>query len=161
MTCRFTYDELTIELSAGYPPPCKPEEKDVSFHESLVGSGKTPRNLRPRDLNSWVVARLAALTFGGIQMEEDGSFANDGGEFAYRFKVTRRNGALVGKCGIILYPDKIEFAGFATGDENIRELFLSMLTAAPNEIDKCEIRVFDPDSGARRIYGWNGHAFLA
>lgn len=161
MACRFTYNEFNVEMSAGYPPPCKPDEKDLAFHDCLLGTGKLPSDIRPKDLNSWVVARLAALTFGGIQMEDDGSFANDGGQFGYRFKVSRRDGALMGKCGIILYPDKIVFAGFATGDADIKELFLSILTAAPIDIEKCEIHVFDPDSAARRVYGWNGYDFLA
>lgn len=160
MAYRFPYGEFSIELSAGYPPVCGEEEKDPCFQDMLFSTGKLPSKLRPKDLRSWIVARLAALTDGAIQREEGGCFSNDGGDFAYRFKVTRGDGALVGKFGIILYPKRIEFAGFSTCDENMRDLFLGMLTAAPNQLEKCEIHVFDPDARVRSIFGWNGYGFL-
>jgi hypothetical protein len=162
MPCTFDHGEFHVEVSAGYPPPCQYErERDSRFDETLTNIRRLPRGLKRWELKSWILARLAFLTCGAISFEDDGRFANDGGEFAYRFRIVTRSGQLVGKCGIIFFADRLEFAGFSKTNDDIEKLFIEMLVAEPDRLEKCEIETYDPETHQRNRLGWDGSMYLS
>lgn len=108
---------------------------------------------------SWILARLAHLTYGGLQFEGN-SFISDGGDFSYQIKVSDAAGTLMGRWAVVFWANRIQFSGFGTGNFNGQSLFVKMLVDEPDKFEKCEIEIRNPDAKTKESFGWNGYQFL-
>lgn len=160
MRLRFKSGTFVFEVSAGYPPPCSDDERDVHFHRTLSHCDRFPCQPSVRHIASWIIARLAACTDGDIESLNEGMFHNDGGEFAYRFKVADGNGQLVGRCGVIFYHESIEFAGFSKTPYEIKAVFMNMLLSAPLELRACKIHSRCAETNSSVCFGYDGRNLL-
>lgn len=157
MRLHFTHNDYHFELSAGDPPPCSEEERDRNFEKTLACCDGFPEQPSVHHTTSWIVARLAALT-GDIEALNDGYFANDGGEFGYRLKVSDKNGNLVGRCGVLFYRERIHFAGFGKDQADIRGIFVDALLADPTDFGRCEIHSQCGETHVSEYFGFDGYA---
>lgn len=156
MRLRFTNTPFNFEMSVGYPPPCRDDERDEQFHETVAVWDGFPPQPTVHHVTSWIIARLSAYTNGEIQSLDDGRFCSDGGEFAYRFTVTDAHRQLVGRCGLIFYRDFIQFAGFSKAPYDIKTLFLEMLLAAPSDLRECLIQSQCAETHDSEYFGYDG-----
>ena len=160
MPVRFAHDSSEVELRAGYPPPCSDDERVSNYEATFAAQGVISGPASVHNVTSWILARLAALTHGDIQDEHGAQFCNDGGEFGYRFTFTGNNGELIGKCGVVFYRNRIEFAGFSKAGHDIRLCFTKMLTDSPNDLGRCSIESVDAETGEVIHFGYDGGVLL-
>ena len=107
----------------------------------------------------WIIARLTELTYGALPFEGD-EFRSDGSDFGYRIKVSKADGELLGHWSIHFWPHRISFYGFSTCNFDGQSLIIEMLTDAPRELGKCEIKVLNQDDQSERRFGWDGYQYL-
>ncbi|MHC4405619.1 MAG: hypothetical protein ACYTG0_38730 [Planctomycetota bacterium] len=156
MRIRFKHNDYEFEVSAGDPPPCSDDERDRNYEVTLASDDRFPKQPTVHHTTSWIISRLAALTYGDIQALHDGEFHNDGGEFSYRFKVTAAGGELAGKCGVVFFRHRIQFAGFSKAPYDIKNVFTQMLLADPNDLAQCEIHSQDAETNDSMYFGFDG-----
>ena len=157
MRIKFRHQDYEFEVSAGDPPPCNEEEQDRNFEQTLSMLDRFPTQPTVHHTTSWIVARLAALTYGDIQQINDGYFHNDGGSFGYRMKVSDKDKRLVGRFGMVFYYDRIHFAGFRIGDTDIRKVLLDLLVSNPDDLSKCEIHSQCGETKGSEYFGFDGY----
>lgn len=149
----FLFDE-TVEPFRG-PSSVEFENSDWRFPAALLP------NLGRAPVGSWLVARLAYLTGGGLGFQELEGQSVDGGSCCLEPSVFTRERRHVGTLQI---QADTEIAVFGTLERSISptavldELAASLLTE-PTAVSVIAVRVRDPEGGSSRSYGFDGVRF--
>lgn len=127
----------------------------------LIQTGKLP-NLGSAPIASWLVARLAALTGGNLGLINGEEQGVDGGDCCLELLVFGSNQKPVGSMQLQA-GQGIAVLGSCGGSENpelIMQEFVEALLAKPSDVGEFSIRVRDPETGSRRVYGYDGSKYL-
>jgi hypothetical protein len=159
MPLKFSYSGNNWELREGGPPMGCREQGDVSFEEALRAAHPPLSRMSARELASWIVARLNAITGGDLESEGN-VFAHDTDEFGYKLKASSPNRVTLAYGGIVFEAGRTYFAWDGDGLADFQTKVVDLLTESPSDLARCEIKVREPESTRSRNYGWNGYSLI-
>ncbi|HEY7314880.1 MAG TPA: hypothetical protein VH643_36375 [Gemmataceae bacterium] len=127
------------------------------FDKRLAESGRLPE-LAGAPVASWVAARLARLTSGLPGRTTDQQV--DGGVFHLDFLVFDRDRTQLGS--VQIQADWMGVAICCVGPNAGQVLteLTACLLAEPEEVARCRLEVWDPGTGRRHAYGYEGGEYL-
>ncbi len=147
------------QLCEGLPPAGSSECQTPTFEQAVRDAVPFLAKSSAHELASWVVARLAYLTSGSLELEGK-EFSHDSDEVGYRLKATRRSDAASAQGAIMLAPSRVYFACVEAGLSNFPFIVLELLSQFPRDYEKCVIRIREPESKNSRRYGWDGYSLI-
>jgi hypothetical protein len=159
MPLKFAHAGYQWELREGGPPMGCRERGEVPFEEALRAAHPPLARMSAREVASWVVARLNAIT-GGSLASEGAVFAHDTNEFGYKLKASGPDRVALAYGGIVFQAGRTYFAWGGDGLGDFQAAVVGLLAESPTDLARCEIVVRVPESRRSRSYGWDGHSLI-
>ena len=159
MSLKFHHGGYNWALREGGPPMGCRERGERTFEDALKAAHEPLTRMSPRQLASWVVARLNAIVDGLLELE-GGMFSHDTNEFGYKLKVSDEKGITLAYGAVVFQPDRMSFAWRDNGLSDFQAAFVALLTESPSELRRCEIVVRVPETKQTRSYGWDGYSLI-
>lgn len=157
MALKFSEMGYEWQLREGFPPMGSSEDPAIPFEVAIRHAVPFLAKSSPHEIASWVVARLAYLTSGALDLEGD-DFSHDTNEIGYKTKAKRVADGASASGAIVITSSRTYFAFRHDGLRDFQAIFVAMLSQWPNEYAKCVIRVREPESNRSRLYGWDGYS---
>lgn len=155
MPLQFSEKGHDWQLREGFPPAGSSESPIASFEQAIRDTVPFLAKSPSHEIASWVVARLAYLTSGAIELEGN-DFSHDTNEIGYQLKATRITDGASAIGAIVIASSRTYFAFVDAGVGDFQAILVDMLAQSPREYAKCAIRVREPESRRSRRYGWDG-----
>lgn len=159
MALTFRYAGYQWELREGGPPMGCRERSPQPFEDALKAAHPPLAGMSPRQVASWVVARLNAITAGSLELEGK-VFAHDTNEFGYKLKASGPDRTALAYGGVVFQAGRTYFAWGGDGLGDFQAAVVGLLADSPSDLCRCEIVVRVPVSGQTRTYGWDGHSLI-
>ena len=159
MPIKFQHEGRTWELREGGPPMGCRERDDPPFEVALKSAHGDLAEMTRRQLASWIVARLSAITSGTLELEGN-SFSHDTNDFGYKIKLSDPSKTTLAYGAVVFLVDRTYFAWASDREVDLQALFVALLVESPNELGRCEIVVRASETKRKRSYGWDGENLI-
>ncbi len=157
MALKFSEMGYEWQIREGFPPMGCSEHPTLPFEDAIRHAVPFLATSPPHEIASWVVARLAYLTSGALDLEGN-DFSHDTNEFGYKLKAQRVADGASAHGAIVMTSSRTYFAFRQDGLADFQAIVVEMLAQWPREYAKCVIRVQEPESKRSRLYGWDGYS---
>jgi hypothetical protein len=159
MPLKFFHFGSNWELRAGGPPMGCREHGELPFEAALRSAHPSLSRMSVRELASWIVARLNAITGGALESEGK-VFADDTDEFGYKLKALSPSRVALAYGGIVFESGRTYLAWNGDGLGDFQVAVVALLAESPSDLARCEIKVRVPESNQSRTYGWDGQLLI-
>lgn len=154
-----TFSELGYDrrLREGFLPMGSTERTALRFEDAIRSAVASLANAQTHEIASWIVARLAYLTAGALEIEGS-EFSYDTNEIGYKLRATNPQTKNSAHGAIVIADDRIYFSYVDVGIGDFQSVVVEMLSRYPDDLTECSIRVCVPESKRSRLYGWDGYS---